>query len=621
MCAFSGLPSFSGIFSHSFIGWRDYLHSRTTGCCEVISFQFRTRRMATNDVSANVHDHGKAVDEQKKKAQCNYCGKVVSGFTRLKYHLAGKRGDVSACGEVPANVKELMKEKIHELERRKLRKGVEKMNPPDLSLKRKSSLQSKNVKQRKVGTIQSAGSDGGKHAKNDPVSRVNEIVSFSVLSIGSKKASSDKEGEDIPVSQAKKCIGRFLYEMGTDFSAATPTSLRRMINGIHSCHQVEYEFPSHQELKGCILQDEVKEMLHHVHGIRDTWATTGCSIVVDGWKDEKGRNLMNFLVDCPWGPICLRLCDISTLSDDVHSLVLLFEQVIAEVGVENVVQIVSHSASECMAAVGNTLMDKYPTLFWTVSASHCIEMMLEKIGMMGTTREILDKAKTITRFIYCHAMVLNLMRNHTLVHDLVKPSKSKSAIPFLTLQNIVLEKGRLEKMFISSEWKTSCWASRREGKRVADIVLDPSFWSGAEMVLKPTIPLVGVLCSIIRGDKGQMCYIYETMDAVKEDIAEEFENNESQYMPFWELIDEIWNNHLHSALHAAANHLNPAIFYSRDYNFDKEVFEGINCCIEHMVPDEHIQNEIWLQLEQYKDAEGDFGLGKATERRNIFHPG
>ncbi|RVW59756.1 hypothetical protein CK203_096375 [Vitis vinifera] len=502
--------------------------------------------MATNEVSANVHDHGKAIDEQKKKAQCNYCGKVVSGFTRLKYHLAGKRGDVSACGEVPANVKELMKEKIHELERRKLRKGAEKMNPPDLSLKRKSSLESKNVKQRKVGTIQSAGSDSGKHAKNDPVSRVNEIVSFSVLSIGSKKASCDKEGEDIPVSQAKKCIGRFLYEMGTDFSAATPTSLRRMINGIHSCHQVEYEFPSHQELKGWILQDEV--------------------------------------------------------------------------GVENVVQIVSHSASECMATVGNTLMDKYPTLFWTVSASHCIEMMLEKIGMMDTTREILDKAKTITRFIYSHAMVLNLMRNHTLVHDLVKPSKSKSAIPFLTLQNIVLEKGRLEKMFISSEWKTSCWASRREGKRVADIVLDPSFWSGAEMVLKPTIPLVGVLCSIIRGDKGQMCYIYETMDAVKEDIAEEFENNESQYMPFWELIDEIWNNHLHSALHAAANHLNPAIFYSRDYNFDKEVFEGINCCIEHMVPDEHIQNEIWLQLEQYKDAEGDFGLGKAIERRNIFHP-
>ena len=39
-----------------------------------------------------------------------------------------------------------------------------------------------------------------------------------------------------------------------------------MINGIHSYHQVEYEFPSCQELKGWILWDEVKAVLHHVHG-------------------------------------------------------------------------------------------------------------------------------------------------------------------------------------------------------------------------------------------------------------------------------------------------------------------------------------------------------------------
>ncbi|WJZ95719.1 hypothetical protein VitviT2T_014464 [Vitis vinifera] len=234
------------------------------------------------------------------------------------------------------------------------------------------------------------------------------MVSFSVLSMGSKRSSCDREGEDILVSQAKKRVGRFLYEMGTDFSAATPTSPCGKINGIHSCHQVEYEFLSHQELKGWIVWDEVKEMLDHVHEIIDTCATTGCSIVVDGWKDEKGRNLMNLLVDCPRGPICFRLCDISTLSDDVDALVVLFEQVIAEVRVENVVQIVSHSVSECMAAVGNSLMGKYPTLFWTVCASHCIEMILEKIGMMGTTREILDKAKTITRFIHSHAMVLTL---------------------------------------------------------------------------------------------------------------------------------------------------------------------------------------------------------------------
>ena len=58
--------------------------------------------------------------------------------------------------------------------------------------KRKSSLKSKNVKQRKVGTIQNVGSDGGKHAKKEhPISRVNKMISFSVLRMGSERASCD----------------------------------------------------------------------------------------------------------------------------------------------------------------------------------------------------------------------------------------------------------------------------------------------------------------------------------------------------------------------------------------------------------------------------------------------
>ncbi|KAL6335602.1 hypothetical protein AAG906_030736 [Vitis piasezkii] len=60
----------------------------------------------------------------------------------------------------------------------------------------------------------------------------------------------------------------------------------------------------------------------------------------------------------------------------------------------------------------------------------------------------------------------------------------------------------------------------------------------------------------------------------------------NRYMLFWKMIDEIWNNHPYGALNAAANHLNLRIFYSREYCFDKEVFEGINCCV-------------WSQLDQY----------------------
>ena len=39
------------------------------------------------------------------------------------------------------------------------------------------------------------------------------MVSFSVLRMGSERASCDRDGEDIPSRLAKKCISKFLYEM------------------------------------------------------------------------------------------------------------------------------------------------------------------------------------------------------------------------------------------------------------------------------------------------------------------------------------------------------------------------------------------------------------------------
>ncbi|CAO2816083.1 unnamed protein product [Amaranthus hypochondriacus] len=49
---------------------------------------------------------GKAVDGNKKKIQRNFCGKVVTGgITRLKQHLAHKKGDVAPCSMVSGEVR------------------------------------------------------------------------------------------------------------------------------------------------------------------------------------------------------------------------------------------------------------------------------------------------------------------------------------------------------------------------------------------------------------------------------------------------------------------------------------------------------------------------------------
>ncbi|KAF6147997.1 hypothetical protein GIB67_024172 [Kingdonia uniflora] len=171
-------------------------------------------------------------------------------------------------------------------------------------------------------------------------------------------------------------------------------------------------------------------------------------------------------------------------------------------------------------------------------------------------------------------------------------------------------------MFGSSAWNTSIWASRADGKRVANLIEGLSFWSEATQVLKATIPLVRALHLVNGGDsKPQMGYIYETMDQVKETIKEEFENKKVSYMPFWKILYGIWNNILHRPIHAAGYFLNPSLFYYDDFVADAEVAGGLLCCIVRMVKDKKIHDLILQQLDEYREAKGSFGWINAVDQR------
>ncbi|XP_024460971.1 uncharacterized protein LOC112328187 isoform X2 [Populus trichocarpa] len=574
--------------------------------------------MTAGEVSINIHDHGAALDEKKKRVQCNYCGKVLSGFSRLKYHVGGIRGDVVPCEKVAENVRESFRSMLLENKRASRDNEVQNLYPPDLPWKRYCSPDLNAAKRKKRDANQTTGCGSGMHAEMHSV--VEDDMTEHVSVNNRRRAMSSGPKENVMSRQAQRCIGRFFYETGFDFSASTLPSFQRMINATLDDGHSEYKVPSLQDLKGWILHDEVEEIKTYVNEISHSWASTGCSVLLDGWVDEKGRNLVSFVVECPGGPTYLRSADVSAIIDDVNALQLLLEGVIEEVGIDNVVQIVAFSTVGWVGAVGEQFMQRYWCVFWCVSASHCIELMLEKIGAMDSIRRTLEKAKIITKFIYGHKKVLKLMRNHIDDYDLIKPSKMKLAMPFFTLENILSEKKNLEEMFDSFEWKTSVWSSTVEGMRVAHLVGDHSFWSGAEMASKATVPLLRVLCLVNEGDKPQVGFIYETMDQVKETIKKEFKNKKSDYTPFWTAIDDIWDTRLHSPLHAAGYYLNPCLFYSSDFYSDPEVTFGLLCCVVRMVADQRTQLKITFQLDEYRHARGAFQEGKAIVKRTNISP-
>ncbi|OMO73861.1 putative Zinc finger, BED-type [Corchorus olitorius] len=439
--------------------------------------------LKSNEASIDVHDHGTTVKSKGQRVQCNYCGKEMSGFYRLKCHLGCIRGDVAPCERVPENVKELFRNQLQNKGR--LPKEVKDLFQQDLPSKRNGTPGTNVSKKARRQRSESSNGESKECDENPDSMSESGLEEPETLARRSKVSLGAVTGdpqEDPSSRQNKKCIGRFVIEAGIDFKVVNSPSFQRMINDIHCPGQTRYNIPSCDELKGWILKDEVKEMQEYVKKIRQSWASTGCSILLDGWIDEKGRNLVNFIVDCPQGPIYLHSSDISTSVNDVNALQLCLDRIIEVVGAENVVQMIAFSTAGWAGAVGKQFEDRCKTVFWTVDASHCIELMLDKIAQMDEIRGTLETAKIISKFIHGNETVLNLFRDYSDGHDLIKPTKVRSAMPFVTLENIISEKNNLKAMFASSEWNISTWASRAEGKRVAEKVGDPSFWKGAGML-------------------------------------------------------------------------------------------------------------------------------------------
>lgn len=609
--------------------------------------QLFLQRMTTTEAGEAIEEHGIAMDEEKKRVRCKYCAKGVRGFNRLKHHLGAVGSDVTACTEVPADVKERMREALLEKKKERLLKEVGEIYHPDLPLKRNLSPASSELRRCQLKPTQPSVSDKGKKAADvqadgangsschlkpsqptylENGKKVPEPSSAEDTNGGITCMSEDadtvvkEEVKNESVLFVSRCVGNFFYEAGIDLAGIKLPSFQRMLDAVHGCGS-GYKIPTYDELQGWILQQEVKEVLGRVEDIKHSWGRTGCSILLDGWTDQMGRSLLRFLVDCPQGTIFLRSVNVSVAVRDVDALFLLLSKVIDEVGAQNVVQVVAHDTSCYMEAVGKKLVEKYRSIFWTLSADYCINLILEKIGLMDHVKKVLAHAKTITRFIYSHALPLELMRKHIQGRDLVKSSTLKSVASFITLKNMISEKENLVNMFNSPMWHASIWASRTKGKYIAELVKDPLFWAAAADILKVTKPLLGVLYQINRGDEAPMGFLYDAMDRAKEEIRTNLGGEEATYLPFWSTIDCIWDNHLHSPIHSAAYFLNPRLFYSSDFFVDAEVTNGLLCCIVRLVDDQHDQELIVLQLDAYREASGAFAKEKAVDQRAQIPPG
>uniref|UniRef100_A0A6N2K340 BED-type domain-containing protein n=1 Tax=Salix viminalis TaxID=40686 RepID=A0A6N2K340_SALVM len=260
---------------------------------------------------------------------------------------------------------------------------------------------------------------------------------------------------------------------------------------------------------------------------------------------------------------------VTSMGPDKETLLEMFDEVVKEVGQENIIQFVSDNEASFKAA-GKALQQR---------------------------------------------------KEFTNGNDLCRPGITRFATHFLSLQCLLKFKNELRQMFTCTKWVESSHGKNRVGKEIAAIVLeDKDFWPRCAHIVNVSEPLVRVLRLADSEEKPSMGYLYEAMDKAKEAIKTRLKNRMSQYGPYIRVIDARWDKQLHSPLHAAGSFLNPGIFFRPSFSKQNEVTRGLLSTIIRLVPDYDIQDNISAQIEEYKKATGDFGISLAIRQRAKLNP-
>ncbi|XP_052724958.1 uncharacterized protein LOC128194155 [Vigna angularis] len=506
--------------------------------------------------------YGFDVNGNGRKVKCNYCSKIVSGgIFRFKHHLAGTREDSEPCASVPDEIKNLM-------------------------IKVVAEAKNASLKKRKINI-------GEDEEESENFEGGHKVFGFK----GKEKvATTSKGGVQATINQMMKKgykeevdaqVAEFFYTSAIPFNVIRNPAFAKMCEMIGK-YGVGYKPPSYHDIREKLLKQAVKKTNANLEEYKEEWKKTGCTIMSDADKVFK-----------------------------------MLDDVVEFVGEENVVQVVTNNAANFKAA-GELLMQKREKLYWTPCAAHYIDLIFEDFEKNLKVHELtIKKGRKITTYIYGRSMLISLLKKFTKGRDLIRPGVTRFATAYLTLACLHELKASLLTMFSFEEWKTSKFGTSQEGRKVAHVVLDSRFWKNVSICLKAAAPLMVVLRLVDSDVKPAMSFIYEEMDCAKEKIRSNFNNIKKSYEEVWRIIDARWDNQLHRPLHAAAYFLNPHFHYEPNFRSDDggEVKEGLYFCMRRLIPDMAERRKINLQIVEFHNARGLFGMEDAKECRKELNPG
>ncbi|XLU30649.1 hypothetical protein S245_066715, partial [Arachis hypogaea] len=209
--------------------------------------------------------------------------------------------------------------------------------------------------------------------------------------------------------EVDKRVARWLLDCRIPFNAVMSPFFQDMLDGVAGFGP-GYKGPSYDSLRVNLLADLKRECQMVVDSYSSAWKETGCTLMADGWTDQRQRTLINFLVYCSKGLCFVKSVDASSMVKNASSLCNLFSEVIEWIGLDNIVH-------------------KFENIHWSPCAAHCLNLILKDISSMPHISSLATRASKITV-------------------EIVRPGVSRFATVFLTLMSIFERKSDLQVLVI-----------------------------------------------------------------------------------------------------------------------------------------------------------------------------
>ena len=502
---------------------------------------------------------------------CIYCDKrFVGGISRIRGHLlADVKSGISKCSKVPYEVQQALE-------------------------KQQSIRLEEEAKKRR-------------HSALDRATKAESIASDAKKQILLPSMFQNARKDD-----ADKAIARLFYASGIPFAIADSPYFKDAITAVAKC-DAHYKAPNRRKISSTMLTDEVDAVDKFIASFKEEVVKHGVTIMSDGWTNVQNRPIINFIAAANNSCIFLNALDTSGEVKKGAFIACEISKSIESYGMENVVQVITDSAPNCVAA-RNILEHQYPNIVFSPCTAHCLDLLLNDLAKLPWLRDIISDSRNIVKFITTHQYSQACFRNHSNL-ELLKPGETRFCTNFIMLQRLRTVKDALQDTVTSRAYKN--WLSdatyKKKGVSVTSIILNEMYWSSLEIATTICEPII----EIIRLADGigpctgkiywKMLQIDQSIETINLPSAEKSEIRQ--------LVAERWRM-LHTDLHAAGFMLDPEYCHHSQHQ-NEEVTTGFHAMIERIFHD-NIQSQVKAvqQHATYRAGQGLFSRPMAIAAAN-----